>query len=327
MNTLEHKMLDVLRELKEKHNAISVRAEFEAEGTKLEELLRLKELCMVADLGLTLKIGGCESIRDMLEAKLVGVDYLVAPMVESAYSLRKYLQAVEKIFSTDEGEHTEVLCNVETMTAIQNFDEMLEIPEIRLLDGIVIERVDLCFSLGLDETCINNEEVNNLVLDVITKAKKQNLTCTVGGGMSAHSLPFFSRLPDGYADRIEGIASTFNTALEILVIGQNPESMAVAVNRVMDMGGGIAAVEGEKVAFELPLPIGGMMSDRPLKELAGKEVALKEFLSSRGYPFHDPLYTFIFLPNDFLPEVRINRKGVVNIKKDEVRWPARRMPS
>jgi 4-hydroxy-2-oxoheptanedioate aldolase len=203
MNTLEHKMLDVLRELKEKHNAISVRAEFEAEGTKLEELLRLKELCMVADLGLTLKIGGCESIRDMLEAKLVGVDYLVAPMVESAYSLRKYLQAVEKIFSTDEGEHTEILCNVETMTAIQNFDEMLEIPEIRLLDGIVIERVDLCFSLGLDETCINNEEVNNLVLDVITKAKKQNLTCTVGGGMSAHSLPFFSRLPDGYADRIE----------------------------------------------------------------------------------------------------------------------------
>lgn len=132
---------------------------------------------------------------------------------------------------------------------------------------------------------------------------------------------------DGYADRIEGIASTFNTALEILVIGQNPESMAVAVNRVMDMGGGIAAVEGEKVAFELPLPIGGMMSDRPLKELAGKEVALKEFLSSRGYPFHDPLYTFIFLPNDFLPEVRINRKGVVNIKKDEVLWPARRMPS
>jgi 4-hydroxy-2-oxoheptanedioate aldolase len=202
MNTLEHKMLDVLKELKEKHSAISVRAEFEAEGTKLEELLRLKEICMVADLGLTLKIGGCESIRDMLEAKLVGVDYLVAPMVESAYSLRKYLQAVEKI-STDEGEHTEILCNIETTTAIQHFDEMLEIPEIRFLDGIVIERVDLCFSLGYDETCINNEEINNLLLSVVQKAKKQNLTCTVGGGMSAQSLPLFSRLPDGYIDRVE----------------------------------------------------------------------------------------------------------------------------
>jgi adenine deaminase len=132
---------------------------------------------------------------------------------------------------------------------------------------------------------------------------------------------------EGYADRIEGIASTFNTALQIVVIGQNPSAMAAAVNRVLDIGGGIAAVEEGKVAFEFPLPIGGMMSERPMKELAEKEAEFKEFLSQRGYPFHDPLYTFIFLPNDFLPEVRINRKGVVDIKKDEVLWPARRLPS
>ena len=130
---------------------------------------------------------------------------------------------------------------------------------------------------------------------------------------------------EGYADRIEGIASTFNTAMAILVIGQNPKAMASAVNRVVRMGGGIAAVEGGKAVFELPLPIGGMMSDKPLKEAAEKERALKEFLASRGYPFHDPLYTFIFLPNDFLPEVRINRMGVVDIKKNKVLWPARRL--
>jgi len=127
----------------------------------------------------------------------------------------------------------------------------------------------------------------------------------------------------GYADRIEGIASTFNTALEILVIGKSTTAMASAVNRVVRMGGGIAAIEKGKVVFEFPLPIGGMMSERSLEEVAQKEAALKEFLSSRGYPFHDPLYTFIFLPNDFLPEVRINRKGVVDIKKDEILWPAR----
>jgi adenine deaminase len=131
---------------------------------------------------------------------------------------------------------------------------------------------------------------------------------------------------EGYADRIEGIASTFNTALQILVIGRNPDAMTSAVNRVVRMGGGIAAIEGGNVIFEFPLPIGGMMSEEPLKELAAKETALKELLSSRGYPFHDPLYTFIFLPNDFLPEVRINRKGVVDIKKNEVLWPARRLP-
>jgi adenine deaminase len=132
---------------------------------------------------------------------------------------------------------------------------------------------------------------------------------------------------EGYADRIEGIASTFNTAMEILVIGQNTTAMASAVNRVLRMGGGIAAVERGDVVFEFPLPIGGMMSERSLEEIARKETALKELLSSRGYPFHDPLYTLIFLPNDFLPEVRINRKGVVDIKKNEVLWPARRLPT
>jgi len=131
---------------------------------------------------------------------------------------------------------------------------------------------------------------------------------------------------EGYADRIEGIASTFNTALEIIVIGRDLSAMASAVNRVVRMGGGIAAIEKGETVFEFPLPIGGMMSELSLKEVAEKESALKEFLSSRGYPFHDPLYTFIFLPNDFLPEVRINRRGVVDIKKDAVLWPARRLP-
>jgi 4-hydroxy-2-oxoheptanedioate aldolase len=205
MNKLEERMVDVLKELKEKYSAVSVRAEFEAEGTKLEELLRLKEICMVAGVGLTLKIGGCESIRDMLEARIVGVDYLVAPMVESPYALRKYLQAVKKVFPPEEKESIEILCNIETETAYKNLPEMFRIPEIDTLQGIVIERVDLCFSLGLDEQAINNKEINNIILDAIakTKNKSEKLICTIGGGVSAHSLPFFESIPKGYLDRYE----------------------------------------------------------------------------------------------------------------------------
>lgn len=129
----------------------------------------------------------------------------------------------------------------------------------------------------------------------------------------------------GFADQIDGIASTFNTATEIVVIGRNPGAMALAVNRVLEMKGGIAAIQDGKPVFELPLPIGGQISDRPMKELAEKDTSLREFLSRCGHPFHDPLYTFIFLPNDFLPEVRINRRGVVNIKTNEVLWPPRRL--
>jgi 4-hydroxy-2-oxoheptanedioate aldolase len=203
VNQLEERMVDTLRDLRDVYGACSVKAEFEAEGTRLEELLRLKEICMTAGVGLTLKIGGCESIRDMLEAKVVGVQSLVAPMVESPYSLRKYLQAVNKVFAGDDRDSIEVLCNIETATACKEFSEMLQIPEIEALDGIVVERVDLCYSLGHNEQVINDEIINEIIADAISKAKAKNLKCTVGGGVSAYSLPFFESLPKGHLDCYE----------------------------------------------------------------------------------------------------------------------------
>ena len=203
MNKIEDRMVEILKELKSLHGAISVRAEFEAEGTRLDELLRLKEICMAGGLGLTLKIGGCESIRDLLEAKVVGVDYIVAPMVESPYALRKYLQAIEKVFPVNERYGLEVWCNIETATACSRFDEMLRIPEIGSLTGIVVERVDLSFSMGLNEDSINNTEINSIVFNVINKAKAAKLKCTIGGGVSAQSLDFFQTIPQGHLDRYE----------------------------------------------------------------------------------------------------------------------------
>ena len=63
------------------------------------------------------------------------------------------------------------------------------------------------------------------------------------------------------------------------------------------------------------------MSDEPMNYIAQKESKLRAFLNERGYPFHDPFYTLVFLPNDFLPEVRINYEGIVNIKTKEVLYP------
>jgi len=127
----------------------------------------------------------------------------------------------------------------------------------------------------------------------------------------------------GFGGGVEGIASSFNTAAEILAIGRNQKAMGMAVNRVLEIEGGIVAVENGRIAYEFPLTLGGLMSDAPMAQLVQKDREFKGFLSSRGYPFHDPFYTFIFLPNDFLPDVRINYQGVVDIKKDKVLWPRR----
>lgn len=122
----------------------------------------------------------------------------------------------------------------------------------------------------------------------------------------------------GMGDGIEGLASSFNTANQILVIGREPGAMSAAVNRVLELKGGIVAVEKGGIAYELALPLGGMMSDESMEYLAKREREFKIIMTDRGYPFHDPLYTLVFLPNDFLPEVRINYRGVVDIKTGEI---------
>jgi hypothetical protein len=79
LNKIEREMVEVLTDLRENHHVVGVKAEFEAEGTRLEEAMRLKEVISAAGLGLTLKIGGCEAIRDMFEARVLGVSRIVAP--------------------------------------------------------------------------------------------------------------------------------------------------------------------------------------------------------------------------------------------------------
>ena len=59
--------------------------------------MRLKEVVSAAGLGLTLKIGGCEAIRDMYEARVLGVARIVAPMIESPYALQKFLARREAL--------------------------------------------------------------------------------------------------------------------------------------------------------------------------------------------------------------------------------------
>lgn len=203
MNKIERQMAEILIDLKENHHVVGVKAEFEAEGTRIEEAMRLKEVLMTADLGLTLKIGGCEAIRDMYEARVLGVSRIVAPMIESAYALSKFLQAIDLAFPADERESLDFAVNIETLSAFERFSDMLALPSIELLNGVVIGRVDLSHSLGLGRDDINGPEVLGITRSILSKAKEKGLETAIGGGVSAHSLPLFRELPAGHLDRYE----------------------------------------------------------------------------------------------------------------------------
>ena len=227
MNSVEKQMVEVLSRCRE-HGALSVKAEFEAEGTRMDELLRLVDVARAANLKITVKIGGCEAIRDLLEAKQVGVDYIVAPMVETPYALSKFVGAIKIAFNDDERHHTEFLFNLETITAFNNLDQMIKVATEGKLEGIVFGRVDFAGSLGIGRAGIESDEVTNKVLETSRAAKTANLDLVVGGAVSTDALPQLKRINAEYLTRFETRKVVF--ASDSLNLEQVNEALLNAVH-------------------------------------------------------------------------------------------------
>ncbi len=203
MNPTEKKMVEILSDMKKRYHVTGVKAEFEAEGTRIEEAMMLKNVVSAAGVGLNIKIGGCEAIKDMFDANSLGAERIIAPMVETPYALKKFLGAAKIAFFNDSYEDCDLLINLETITSFRNFEAMLDIPEVKDLDGIVIGRVDLTGSLGQTRESVNSPEILELSLQAAAKAKAKGLEVVVGGGVSVHSKPFFAKFPKGHLDRFE----------------------------------------------------------------------------------------------------------------------------
>lgn len=124
-----------------------------------------------------------------------------------------------------------------------------------------------------------------------------------------------------FARRLGGLASTFNVMAHLTVLGQDTGDMAHAARRVLELGGGIVAVEDGRIALEVPLPIGGIMSPDHFPIVAERAAGLYAYLRARGYPHADPHYTLLFLPLDSLPDVRITYRGVWDVRRNRVLIP------
>jgi adenine deaminase len=101
---------------------------------------------------------------------------------------------------------------------------------------------------------------------------------------------------------------------DIIVVGENDEDMAGAVNRVCALQGGAVAYAKGKILAEIPLPIFGIIADMPLAMLSRRMEELKGVVKDLGFPFDNPLLTLVTLTGAAIPFLRICEEGLVNLK-------------
>lgn len=204
MNKCENEMLDILKKLRQEYGALSVKAEFEAEGTRTDELLRLIDLARRADLKVGLKIGGCEAVRDLIESKQFGVEYIIAPMVETPYALKKFIEAKNKVYTIEQQEDTDFLFNLETITTFNAIDELVKVAKVEDgVEGIVFGRVDFAGSNNLPRTAIDADAVTQYIVAAGQTCKANGLDFVVGGAVSVDSLPELRKIRDVHLTRFE----------------------------------------------------------------------------------------------------------------------------
>jgi adenine deaminase len=94
--------------------------------------------------------------------------------------------------------------------------------------------------------------------------------------------------------------------------------MAACATRLAAIGGGIVIAEGGRVVEELPLPVAGLMSERPLAEVHERLRSMEERLTAMGVTVSSPFMTLSFLALSVIPELKITDRGLVDVGRFEL---------
>ena len=113
-------------------------------------------------------------------------------------------------------------------------------------------------------------------------------------------------------------SSVAHDSHNIIIIGTNDKDMLNVGAAIAKMGGGLAISIDEKIADSLPLPIAGLMSDRPLSEVKEKLDSLYKISKDLGVVVNNPFMSIAFLSLEVVPHFKITNKGLVDVDNSKI---------
>ena len=108
-------------------------------------------------------------------------------------------------------------------------------------------------------------------------------------------------------------SSVAHDSHNICVVGANDSDMAMAVNEIARIQGGLVAARDGKILAELALPFAGLMSTRSIEEVNEAQKGLSEAARSLGCALPSPFMVMSFLSLAVIPEIRLTDKGIVDV--------------
>lgn len=212
-------LIDELKRLKEDCNAVAIKAEFEAEGARKDELIMLREFLYQADMDFIIKIGGCEAVHDLDQCRLLNATGIMAPMIETPFAMNKFKNAAHKVYGSSL-DSVDWIINAETKTCLQNYDEILKEGQ-GFLTGVTVGRSDLSASMGIDAKDIESNVIFDAAYLMLSKSKKAGLKTNFGGKIGLESIPFITKMGK--------VIDRFETRKVVLCANDNDEALKKAI--------------------------------------------------------------------------------------------------
>jgi len=120
-------------------------------------------------------------------------------------------------------------------------------------------------------------------------------------------------LVKGFGLAAGAVASTVaHDSHNLLIVGMNDDDMALAGNTLAENDGGMIVVKNGSILAVLPLPIAGLMSDRPVEEVSEMVAQLDEAWKELGCKLVSPFMTMALISLPVLPELRLTNRGLVD---------------
>jgi adenine deaminase len=113
-------------------------------------------------------------------------------------------------------------------------------------------------------------------------------------------------------------SSVAHDSHNVVVVGMSDRDMALAVERLVELGGGIVAVADLTVLAECPLPIAGLLSDAPLAAVIAQSRACNDAAHALGWTGATPFLTLSFLGLSVIPQLKITDRGLVDVDRFEI---------